>query len=167
MFNIGLINTMDAELKTKRDILTKECDNIIEQLELIDDVIVAFEYLENVSKVFNNYTDGEYLDIVNTLYNIPSELSSLVMLPNDEICGVREKILDFAKSNIPGKFKSAVNIKRIFTTEELRKEYSQLLPRVTDSAYSDVSSLINLLQIIQVWFACKYVMDYKKEEDLK
>lgn len=158
---------MDAELKTKRDILTKECDNIIEQLELIDDVIVAFEYLENVSKVFNNYTDGEYLDIVNTLYNIPSELSSLVMLPNDEICGVREKILDFAKSNIPGKFKSAVNIKRIFTAEELRKEYSQLLPRVTDSAYSDVSSLINLLQIIQVWFACKYVMNYKKEEDLK
>lgn len=58
MFNIGLISTMDAELKTKRDILTKERDNIIEKLVLIDDVIVAFEYLENVSKVFDNYTDG-------------------------------------------------------------------------------------------------------------
>ena len=85
------------------------------------------------------------------------------MLPNDEICNIREKILDFAKSNIPDKFKFAVNIKRIFTATELREKYSQLLPEVNDSAYNNVSNLINLLQIIQVWFACKYCMN--KVED--
>lgn len=150
-------------MKTKRDILIKERDDIVEKLVLIDDTIVSFEYLKNVSKVFNNYTGGDCFDIVNTLYNIPSELSSLVMLPNDEICNIREKILDFTKSNIPNKFKFAVNIKRIFTATELRGKYSQLLPEVNDSAYNNVSSLINLLQIIQVWFACKYCMN--KVED--
>ena len=157
---------MNDGFKKERDDLTKKLEIATKKWVLMDDLSVAVEYLYEVIRLFDNFSEtGNPEDIIKKLYKIPDELSSLVMLHYSKVDEIRSKILDFVKENVPCGVKGAVAIHRKFRIRDLEKEYSDV---VSDSdVFPDVSDIVYYLQAIQIWFACKYVMDYKKEEDLK
>jgi len=166
MFSIDDVKVMNDGFKKERDDLTKKLEIATKKWVLMDDLSVAVKYLYEVIGLFDNFSEtGNPEDIIKKLYKIPDELSSLVMLHYSKVDEIRSKILDFVKANVPGGVKGTVAIHRKFRIRDLEKEYSDV---VSDSdVFPDVSDIVYYLQAIQIWFACKYVMDYKKEEDLK
>ena len=92
---------------------------------------------------------------------MPLELTSLVMIPIEDIEEVKNRILDFMKSNIPGALKRVLVIQRMVTTRELNNEFSDIVSN--DDIFRKVSDIVYYLQVIQVWFACKYVILYEKK----
>ena len=166
MFSIDDVKVMNDGFKKERDDLTKKLEIATKKWVLMDDLSVAVEYLYEVIRLFDNFSEtGNPEDIIKKLYKIPDELSSLVMLHYSKVDEIRSKILDFVKANVPGGVKGTVAIHRKFRIRDLEKEYSDV---VSDSdVFPDVSDIVYYLQAIQIWFACKFVMDYTKEEDLK
>lgn len=164
MFSIDDVKVMNDGFKKERDDLTKKLEIATKKWVLMDDLSVAVEYLYEVIGLFDNFSEtGNPEDIIKKLYKIPDELSSLVMLHYSKVDEIRSKILDFVKANVPGGVKGAVAIHRKFRIRDLEKEYSDV---VSDSdVFPDVSDIVYYLQAIQIWFACKFVMDYTKEDD--
>lgn len=164
MFSIDDVKVMNDGFKKERDDLTKKLEIATKKWVLMDDLSVAVEYLYEVIRLFDNFSEtGNPEDIIKKLYKIPDELSSLVMLHYSKVDEIRSKILDFVKANVPGGVKGAVAIHRKFRIRDLEKEYSDV---VSDSdVFPDVSDIVYYLQAIQIWFACKFVMDYTKEDD--
>lgn len=164
MFSIDDVKVMNDGFKKERDDLTKKLEIATKKWVLMDDLSVAVEYLYEVIGLFDNFSEtGNPEDIIKKLYKIPDELSSLVMFHYSKVDEIRSKILDFVKANVPGGVKGTVAIHRKFRIRDLEKEYSDV---VSDSdVFPDVSDIVYYLQAIQIWFACKFVMDYTKEED--
>lgn len=170
MFSIDDVKVMNDGFKKERDDLTKKLEIATKKWVLMDDLSVAVEYLNQVLKLFDDFSnsDEKIVKLITKLYNMPLELTSLVMIPIEDIEEVKNRILDFAKSNIPGALKHVLVIQRMVTARELNNEFSDIVSN--DDIFRKVSDIVYYLQVIQVWFACKYVILYEKnkaEEDLK
>lgn len=170
MFSIDDVKVMNDGFKKERDDLTKKLEIATKKWVLMDDLSVAVEYLNQVLKLFDDFSnfDEKIVKLITKLYNMPLELTSLVMIPIEDIEEVKNRILDFVKSNIPGALKRVLVIQRMVTVRELNNEFSDIVSN--DDIFRKVSDIVYYLQVIQVWFACKYVILYEKnkaEEDLK
>lgn len=170
MFSIDDVKVMNDGFKKERDDLTKKLEIATKKWVLMDDLSVAVEYLNQVLKLFDDFSnsDEKIVKLITKLYNMPLELTSLVMIPIEDIEEVKNRILDFVKSNIPGALKRVLVIQRMVTARELNNEFSDIVSN--DDIFRKVSDIVYYLQVIQVWFACKYVILYEKnkaEEDLK
>lgn len=170
MFSIDDVKVMNDSFKKERDDLTKKLEIATKKWVLMDDLSVAVEYLNQVLKLFDDFSnsDEKIVKLITKLYNMPLELTSLVMIPIEDIEEVKNRILDFVKSNIPGALKRVLVIQRMVTARELNNEFSDIVSN--DDIFRKVSDIVYYLQVIQVWFACKYVILYEKnkaEEDLK
>lgn len=170
MFSIDDVKVMNDGFKKERDDLTKKLEIATKKWVLMDDLSVAVEYLNQVLKLFDDFSnsDEKIVKLITKLYNMPLELTSLVMIPIEDIEEVKNRILDFVKSNIPGALKRVLVIQRMVTARELNNEFSDIVSN--DDIFRKVSDIVHYLQVIQVWFACKYVILYEKnkaEEDLK
>lgn len=170
MFSIDDVKVMNDGFKKERDDLTKKLEIATKKWVLMDDLSVAVEYLNQVLKLFDDFSnsDEEIVKLITKLYNMPLELTSLVMIPIEDIEEVKNRIFDFVKSNIPGALKRVLVIQRMVTVRELNNEFSDIVSN--DDIFRKVSDIVYYLQVIQVWFACKYVILYEKnkaEEDLK
>lgn len=170
MFSIDDVKVMNDGFKKERDDLTKKLEIATKKWVLMDDLSVALEYLNQVLKLFDDFSnsDEKIVKLITKLYNMPLELTSLVMIPIEDIEEVKNRILDFVKSNIPGALKRVLVIQRMVTVRELNNEFSDIVSN--DDIFRKVSDIVYYLQVIQVWFACKYVILYEKnkaEEDLK
>ena len=170
MFSIDDVKVMNDGFKKERDDLTKKLEIATKKWVLMDDLSVALEYLNQVLKLFDDFSnsDEKIVKLITKLYNMPLELTSLVMIPIEDIEEVKNRILDFVKSNIPGALKRVLVIQRMVTVRELNNEFSDIVSN--DDIFRKISDIVYYLQVIQVWFACKYVILYEKnkaEEDLK
>lgn len=170
MFSIDDVKVMNDGFKKERDDLTKKLEIATKKWVLMDDLSVAVEYLNQVLKLFDDFSnsDEKIVKLITKLYNMPLELTSLVMIPIEDIEEVKNRILDFVKSNIPSALKRVLVIQRMVTARELNNEFSDIVSN--DDIFRKVSDIVYYLQVIQVWFACKYVILYEKnkaEEDLK
>lgn len=163
MFSIANVTEMNEEFKKEKDDLRKKLDIVTKKWVLMDDLTEAVEYLHDVIRLFDKFSEtGNSEDIIKKLYKIPDELSSLVMLPYSKIDEIRSKILDFVKSNVPGGVKGIVAIHRRFRIRDLKNEYSDVVS--DEDVFPDVSDIIYYLQVIQIWFACNYVMSFGDEK---
>ena len=163
MVTIDDVKKMNDGFKKERDDLTKKLDLVTKKWVLMDDLHVAVEYLYEVIRLFDNFSEtGNPEDIIKKLYKIPDELSSLVMLHYSKVDEIRSKILDFVKSNVPGGVKGIVAIHRRFRIRDLKNEYSDVVS--DEDVFPDVSDIIYYLQVIQIWFACNYVMSFGDEK---
>ena len=169
MFNMNDFEKMNNSLKEKSTALDNEQKLVTKKLLAMDDLSIAIEYLDQVLKLFDDFSnsDEKIVKLITKLYNMPLELTSLVMIPIEDIEEVNNRILDFVKSNIPGALKRVLVIQRMVTARELNNEFSGIVS--SDDIFRKVSDIVYYLQVIQVWFACKYVILYEKnkaEEDL-
>lgn len=169
MFNMNDFEKMNNSLKEKSTALDNEQKLVTKKLLAMDDLSIAIEYLDQVLKLFDDFSnsDEKIVKLITKLYNMPLELTSLVMIPIEDIEEVKNRILDFVKSNIPGALKRVLVIQRMVTARELNNEFSGIVSN--DDIFRKVSDIVYYLQVIQVWFACKYVILYEKnkaEEDL-
>jgi hypothetical protein len=154
---------MNNTFKKEKDSLDKDLKLVWKKLEIMDDLGVAIGYLDEVFKLFDNFTDtGNTEEIIKKLYNLPTELSALVMLPVKDIREIKDRILSFVKSNVPSGVKTTVSIHRLLTKQALYTKYSEVVS--DDTIFRDVSNVAYYLQAIQVWFACKYVMSFSDEK---
>ena len=111
-------------------------------------------------KLFDEFStsDEDVVNLIKKLYNIPLEISSLVMIPVDDIEEMKNKILGFVKSNIPGGIKGMLSVQRMVAVKDLNREFSDIVSE--DEIFKKVSDLVYYLQIIQIWFVCKYVISF-------
>lgn len=164
MFSIDDVKVMNDGFKKERDDLIKKLEITTKKWVLMDDLSVAVEYLHDVIRLFDKFSEtGNSEDIIKKLYKIPDELSSLVMLHYSKIDEIRSKILDFVKSNVPGGVKGIVAIHRRFRIRDLKNEYYDVVS--DEDVFPDVSDIIYYLQVIQIWFACKYVMSIMEDKE--
>ena len=169
MFNMNDFEKMNNSFKEQSNALDEEQKLVTKKLLTMDDLEIAIEYIDEVFKLFDSFSETDnMLDIIKKLYSLPYQLSSLVMIPVDDIREIKSKILAFVKSYVPGGVKTTVSIELRFTVSDLEDKYSDIIS--DREMFVAVSNIVYYLQIIQVWFSCKYVMEYEKnkvEEDLK
>ena len=169
MFNMNDFEKMNNSFKEQSNALDEEQKLVTKKLLAMDDLEIAIEYIDEVFKLFDSFSETDnMLDIIKKLYSLPYQLSSLVMIPVDDIREIKSKILAFVKSYVPGGVKTTVSIELRFTVSDLEDKYSDIIS--DREMFVAVSNIVYYLQIIQVWFSCKYVMEYEKnkvEEDLK
>ena len=160
MFSIDDVKVMNDGFKKERDDLTKKLEIATKKWVLMDDLSVAVEYLNQVLKLFNEFStsDEDVVNLIKKLYNIPLEISSLVMIPLDDIEEMKNKILGFVKSNIPGGIKGMLSVQRMVAVKDLNREFSDIVSE--DEIFKKISDLVYYLQIIQIWFVCKYVISF-------
>lgn len=164
MFNMNDFEKMNNSFKEQSYALDEEQKLLTKKLFVMDDLSIALEYLNQVLKLFDEFStsDEDVVNLIKKLYNIPLEISSLVMIPLDDIEEMKNKILGFVKSNIPGAIKGILSVQRMVTAKDLNREFSDIVSE--DEIFKKVSDLIYYLQIIQVWFVCKYVMSFGDEK---
>ena len=164
MFNMNDFEKMNNSFKEQSNALDEEQKLLTKKLFAMDDLSVALEYLNQVLKLIDKFStsDEDVVNLIKKLYNIPLEISSLVMIPLDDIEEMKNKILGFVKSNIPGGIKGMLSVQRMVTVKDLNREFSDIVSE--DEIFKKVSDLVHYLQIIQVWFVCKYVMSYEKNK---
>lgn len=170
MFTMNDFDKMNNSLKEQSTALDNEQKLVTKKLLAMDDLSIAIEYLDQVLKLFDDFSnsDEKIVKLVTKLYNMPLELTSLVMIPIEDIEDVKNRILDFVKSNIPSALKRVLVIQLMVTARELNKEFFDIVS--DDDIFRKVSDIVYYLQVIQVWFACKYIISYEKnkaEEDSK
>lgn len=157
MFSMDNVKEMNDTFKDQKDALTKELDIATKKWVLMDDLSVAVEYMTQAVNMLDNLgIKVDEFEISEKLYNMPTELSSLVMLPIDDIDEIWDKVLAFVKANVPGIVKLTVNVQKMFTIRDLTNEYSDVVS--DDTVFRRVSDIIHYLQFIQIWFACKHAM---------
>lgn len=157
MFTMDDFEAMNNGFKKERDALDKDLKLAWKKLEIMDDLSISLEYINRVIYMLDNLgIKVDESEIMNKLYNIPDELSSLVMLPIDDINEIWAKILEFVKSNIPGIVKLTANVHKMFTVRDLTNAYSDVVS--DDTVFRKVSDIIHYMQFIQIWFACKHAM---------
>lgn len=160
MFNMNDFEKMNNSFKEQSNALDEEQKLLTKKLFAMDDLSVALEYLNQVLKLFDEFStsDEDVVNLIKKLYNIPLEISSLVMIPVDDIEEMKNKILGFVKSNIPGGIKGMLSVQRMVTVKDLNREFSDIVSE--DEIFKKVSDLVYYLQIIQIWFVCKYVISF-------
>lgn len=160
MFNMNDFEKMNNSFKEQSNALDKEQKLLTKKLFAMDDLSVALEYLNQVLKLFDEFStsDEDVVNLIKKLYNIPLEISSLVMIPLDDIEEMKNKILGFVKSNIPGGIKGILSVQRMVAVKDLNREFSDIVSE--DEIFKKVSDLVYYLQIIQIWFVCKYVISF-------
>lgn len=160
MFNMNDFEKMNNSFKEQSNALDKEQKLLTKKLFAMDDLSVALEYLNQVLKLFDEFStsDEDVVNLIKKLYNIPLEISSLVMIPLDDIEEMKNKILGFVKSNIPGGIKGMLSVQRMVAVKDLNREFSDIVSE--DEIFKKVSDLVYYLQIIQIWFVCKYVISF-------
>ena len=157
MFSMDNVKEMNDTFKDQKDALTKELDIATKKWVLMDDLSVAVEYVTQAVNMLDNLgIKVDEFEISEKLYNMPTELSSLVMLPIDDIDEIWDKVLAFTKANVHGIVKLTVNVQKMFTIRDLTNEYSDVVS--DDTVFRRVSDIIHYLQFIQIWFACKHAM---------
>ena len=62
------------------------------------------------------------------------------------------------KSNIPGAIKGMLSVQRMVAVKDLNREFSDIVSE--NEIFKKVSDLVYYLQIIQIWFVCKYVISF-------
>jgi len=151
---------MNNSFKEQSNALDEEQKLLTKKLFAMDDLSVALEYLNQVLKLFDEFStsDEDVVNLIKKLYNIPLEISSLVMIPVDDIEEMKNKILGFVKSNIPGGIKGMLSVQRMVAVKDLNREFSDIVSE--DEIFKKVSDLVYYLQIIQIWFVCKYVISF-------
>ena len=164
MFTMDDFDKMNSDFKKQSKALDEEQKLVTKKLLAMDDLEIAIEYIDEVFKLFDSFSETNNMaDIIKKLYFVPDQLSSLVMIPVADIREIKAKMLVFIKSYIPAGVKTNVSINLKFTISDLEDKYSDIIS--DREMFVAVSNIVYYLQIIQVWFACKFVMDYKKEED--
>lgn len=160
MFNMNDFEKMNNSFKEQSNALDEEQKLLTKKLFAMDDLSVALEYLNQVLKLFDEFStsDEDVVNLIKKLYNIPLEISSLVMIPVDDIEEMKNKILGFVKSNIPGGIKGMLSVQRMVAVKDLNREFSDIVSE--DEIFKKVSDLVYYLQIIQIWFICKYVISF-------
>ena len=160
MFNMNDFEKMNNSFKEQSNALDEEQKLLTKKLSAMDDLSVALEYLNQVLKLFDEFStsDEDVVNLIKKLYNIPLEISSLVMIPVDDIEEMKNKILGFVKSNIPGGIKGMLSVQRMVAVKDLNREFSDIVSE--DEIFKKVSDLVYYLQIIQIWFVCKYVISF-------
>ena len=160
MFNMNDFEKMNNSFKEQSNALDEEQKLLTKKLFAMDDLSVALEYLNQVLKLFDEFStsDEDVVNLIKKLYNIPLEISSLVMIPVDDIEEMKNKILGFVKSNIPGGIKGMLSVQRMVAVKDLNREFSDIVSE--DEIFKKVSDLVYYLQIIQIWFVCKYVISF-------
>jgi hypothetical protein len=151
---------MNNSFKEQSNALDEEQKLLTKKLFAMDDLSVALEYLNQVLKLFDEFStsDEDVVNLIKKLYNIPLEISSLVMIPVDDIEEMKNKILGFVKSNIPGGIKGMLSVQRMVAVKDLNREFSDIVSE--NEIFKKVSDLVYYLQIIQIWFVCKYVISF-------
>lgn len=164
MFTMEKFEKMNNDLREQSNALDNQQKLITKKLLAMDELSVAIEYLNQVLKLFDDFSnsDEDMVKVIKKLYNIPLEISSLVMIPLDDIEEMKNRILAFVKSNIPGGIKGTLSVQRMVTVKDLNREFSSIVSE--DDIFKKVSDLVHYLQIIQVWFTCKYVMSCEKNK---
>lgn len=163
MFSMDNVKEMNDTFKDQKDALTKELDIATKKWVLMDDLSVAVEYVTQAVNMLDNLgIKVDEFEISEKLYNMPTELSSLVMLPIDDINEIWDKVLAFVKANVPGIVKLTVNVQKMFTIRDLTNEYSDVVS--DDTVFRRVSDIIHYLQFIQIWFACKHAISFGDEK---
>lgn len=160
MFNMNDFEKMNNSFKEQSNALDEEQKLLTKKLFAMDDLSVALEYLNQVLKLFDEFStsDEDVVNLIKKLYNIPLEISSLVMIPVDDIEEMKNKILGFVKSNIPGAIKGMLSVQRMVAVKDLNREFSDIVSE--NEIFKKVSDLVYYLQIIQIWFVCKYVISF-------
>lgn len=160
MFNMNDFEKMNNSFKEQSNALDEEQKLLTKKLFAMDDLSVALEYLNQVLKLFDEFStsDEDVVNLIKKLYNIPLEISSLVMIPVDDIEEMKNKILGFVKSNIPGGIKGMLSVQRMVAVKDLNREFSDIVSE--NEIFKKVSDLVYYLQIIQIWFVCKYVISF-------
>ena len=160
MFNMNDFEKMNNSFKEQSNALDEEQKLLTKKLFVMDDLSIALEYLNQVLKLFDGFStsDEDVVNLIKKLYNIPLEISSLVMIPVDDIEEMKNKILGFVKSNIPGAIKGMLSVQRMVAVKDLNREFSDIVSE--DEIFKKVSDLVYYLQIIQIWFVCKYVISF-------